>query len=73
MLTEPQRNCRLPEENHNLKIFNVYTQEACLMECKIGKAYKRCGCLPWHFPVNIFVRYILLEMIIKDKPLDALS
>ena len=33
-LTESQRGCRLPESTNDLSIFNIYTQEVCLFECK---------------------------------------
>ena len=36
LLTETQRNCRLSEDTDELKIFNIYTQEGCLLECKLG-------------------------------------
>ena len=49
-LTETQRNCRLTEENDNLNIFKPYTQEACLLECKIKEAAERCGCISWEYP-----------------------
>ena len=55
LLTESQRVCRLSEDNHQLKIFKVYTQEACLLECKIEIAYQRCGCMPWFYPLRLSV------------------
>ena len=50
-LTESQRNCRLEEEVEALDTFNVYTMTACLLECKMKYATKRCGCTPWNYPV----------------------
>ena len=50
-LTESRRNCRLDEEVQALDIFNVYSMTACLLECKMKYATKRCGCTPWNYPV----------------------
>ena len=51
-LTEMQRGCRLQERTEDLDIFNIYTQEACLFECKIKQAVRKCGCFPWNFPIT---------------------
>ena len=51
-LTEMQRGCRLSEKTEKLDVFNIYTQEACLFECKMKQAVKRCGCFPWNYPVT---------------------
>ena len=37
----------------NLTYFNYYTQENCLLECKINKVSAKCGCLPWFIPRTI--------------------
>ena len=50
-LEESQRICRLTDENSELKIFNKYTQEACLFECKLNLAAIKCGCIPWNYPM----------------------
>ena len=34
----------------NLTYFSYYTQENCLLECKINKISVNCGCLPWFIP-----------------------
>ena len=52
-LTEKQRGCRLDEETESLKAFNVYTRIACLLECQMKYAQERCGCTPWHYPLNM--------------------
>ena len=52
-LKESQRNCRLREDTDNLDIFNTYTKVSCLFECKMHYAIKRCGCIPWNFPINL--------------------
>ena len=50
-LTEVQRGCRLPERSEDLDIFNVYTKEACIFECKLKQAVRKCGCFPWNYPI----------------------
>ena len=49
-LTEDQRHCRLSEDIKDLKLYQVYTKEACLLECQLLFAFKRCGCYPWNYP-----------------------
>ena len=49
-LKENERNCRLIEDNSELEIFKIYTQEACLFECKLKIAANKCGCIPWSYP-----------------------
>ena len=56
LLNEKQRNCRLTDDNHELKIFKKYTQEACLFECHLKQAEDHCGCFPWSFPTSSPVR-----------------
>ena len=51
-LSEKQRGCRLSEDNNDLNIFKTYTQEGCLMECKIRQAFQRCDCFPWNYLVT---------------------
>ena len=50
-LTESERGCRLNNGANDLKIFNAYSKESCLLECKIEKAYNKCGCFPWNYPI----------------------
>ena len=50
-LTEEQRGCRLSKKTEDLYIFNIYTQEACLFECTIKQAVRKCGCFPWNYPI----------------------
>ena len=61
-LSEHQRGCRLVKDTHGLKIFKVYTKEACHLECMINQAYERCGCFPWSYLVTK-VRIILLKLV----------
>ena len=49
-LSEAQRGCRLRQENGNLEIFREYSREACMMECQLQQAVRRCGCQPWDYP-----------------------
>lgn len=69
-LTEFQRNCRLGEDTNSLDVFNVYTQTACLFECKMRHSLKMCGCLPWNYPVimkggilGLFTGISILSMV----------
>ena len=60
-LDENQRNCRLNDENSDLDIFNKYTQEGCLFECKLKIAAAKCGCIPWSYPM-LSVSYSFLDI-----------
>ena len=48
-LSEAQRGCRLSKDSQSLDIFNIYSQEACLLECLIKQAFQRCKCIPWNY------------------------
>ena len=50
-LSESERGCRLTNDASALKIFKIYSKESCLLECKIEKAYNKCGCFPWNYPI----------------------
>jgi len=52
-LTESQRNCRLNENTDTLDVLNIYTKVSCLFECKMNYALKRCGCIPWNYPIDM--------------------
>ena len=64
-LTESQRNCRLDEDTDALDIFNIYTRTGCLFECKMKQSMRRCGCVPWNYPVNmenkVFINFISIR------------
>ncbi len=45
-----KRNCLSGEENENLRIFNRYTQSACIFECRLRHASEVCQCTPWDYP-----------------------
>ena len=51
-LEESERNCRLDEDVENLGIYEVYTRAACIYECQMKHAIKKCGCAPWNYPHN---------------------
>ena len=51
-LSEKKRNCRLRSETGGLKTFQLYSREACMLECQMEQAVERCGCYPWDFPIN---------------------
>ena len=51
-LSEAQRHCRLSEDTETLDIFNIYTRSACMFECKMKSAVRRCGCIPWNYPIS---------------------
>ena len=33
-----------------LEVFANYTKKGCILECHANTFFKRCGCLPYHFP-----------------------
>ena len=41
--------CYFPYQK-NLTYFDSYSQDNCLLECRIKKISKRCGCAPWFIP-----------------------
>ena len=49
-LSEKRRKCRYRKENHGLKLFRQYSQDACEFECQIEMATTKCGCVPWDYP-----------------------
>ena len=67
-LEENQRNCRLTEDNSELGIFNKYTQEACLFECKVKFAEKKCGCTPWNYPMTSVSDQFLYFFLFENTP-----
>ena len=46
------RNCRFPEENELLKLFNEYSQASWFLECKLYYAQQQINqtCTPWNLP-----------------------
>lgn len=45
-----RRGCRFEDETETLRIFDVYSQGNCFLECKIDLAAEICGCVPWNYP-----------------------
>ena len=41
--------CYFPYQK-NLTYFGTYSQDNCLLECRVKKISKRCGCTPWFVP-----------------------
>ena len=50
-LSEAQRGCRLNTQTNSLNVFDIYTKEACQLECDIQFAFEKCGCFPWNYPI----------------------
>ena len=46
-----KRHCQKSSESSNLKIFKQYSREACVLECALEEALRRCGCTPWNYPL----------------------
>ncbi len=49
-LVPERRKCRLPKESGSLSIFGWYSQQSCLFECQLKRAYEFCGCIGWDYP-----------------------
>ncbi|XP_025196306.1 sodium channel protein Nach-like [Melanaphis sacchari] len=45
-----QRNCRFPDEN-NLKVYNVYSYSACIVNCRAEAQLKMCNCTPHYLKI----------------------
>ncbi len=41
--------CR-SKQDHNLIIFQDYSQSKCLFECHLKSASRKCSCIPWNYP-----------------------
>ena len=39
--------CYFPQDR-NLSFFKHYSQDNCLLECRLKKISTRCGCAPWY-------------------------
>ncbi len=44
------RNCYTKNDNDGLKVHNIYSQSACLFECKLKNAARLCKCSAWDYP-----------------------
>jgi amiloride-sensitive sodium channel len=47
-LSISQRQCLFPDELR-LSVFNTYTQQNCLLECRLKNIANFCGCYPYFF------------------------
>jgi Amiloride-sensitive sodium channel. len=47
-LSISQRNCLFPDELR-LSVFKTYTQQNCLLECRLRNIASYCGCYPYFF------------------------
>ena len=43
-----KRMCRFKHELGEMKIFQKYTKQNCIFECKLEMVRKMCNCLPWY-------------------------
>merc|ERR1712117_273470 len=55
-LDHKTRNCFYRDTDkehneHNVTMFNYYSEKACLFECRLKKAAKAAECIPWDYPV----------------------
>ena len=39
--------CYFPEDK-KLSFFKYYSQDNCLLECRLKKITRKCGCTPWY-------------------------
>ena len=58
--------CYFPNQR-NLTYFGTYSQDNCLLECKVEKISKRCGCAPWFIPRRKNSQNVA-EDILNDLP-----
>ena len=49
-INEAKRNCRFSFENKDSKLFQIYRQDSCLLECRIEVAEMQCLCSSWQYP-----------------------
>ncbi len=60
-LDNQTRNCLTKEEKGEMKLFNSYSQSACLFECKLRQATSICKCSSWDYPRFEPLLHICLE------------
>lgn len=46
-----QRNCRFPDEN-NLRVYNVYSNSACIVNCRAEAQLQMCNCTPHYLRIR---------------------
>lgn len=49
-----QRNCRFPNEN-NLKVYDVYSNSACIVNCRAEAQLRICNCTPHYLRIRMFI------------------
>ena len=49
-LAPKQRSCKFYSETEDSTVFQKYTSQNCLFECKMKRAFEFCGCVPWNYP-----------------------
>lgn len=47
-----KRRCRFKHEIGEMKLFEQYTKQNCIFECKLNIVRKICGCLPWYLEIK---------------------
>ena len=57
-----QRKCRFKHELGEMKLFQKYSKQNCIFECKLEIVRKMCNCLPWYLDLknklNLFVTFL---------------
>ncbi len=49
-LKPDDRQCMTREDDHELVLFNDYSNAACSFECQLQRAMVLCNCVPWKYP-----------------------
>ena len=47
-----QRKCRFKHELGEMKLFQIYSNQNCIFECKLEIVRKMCNCLPWYLDLK---------------------
>ena len=47
---KPEQKKCASKHDIELDVFQDYTRQNCLFECKAKSIFKKCGCLPYHYP-----------------------
>jgi len=45
-----QKKCSSKKGDIELDVFQDYTRKNCVFECQAKSIFKKCGCLPYHYP-----------------------
>ena len=45
-----QKKCASKKGDIPLDVFQDYTRKNCVFECQAKSMFKKCGCLPYHYP-----------------------